>query len=166
MWRRDRIPSCLLVQGSPLITGPRRVPVAVFSVGVSASMRGSRKPLGFAKAFPGGRFGPRRAFASPRPAGRVLMRSWAADASLAVVGVRDASFEPWIGWFAGGACPRICADGRSTAACVVDECASCEASLQSIILSSCEQALRNLPWLWSEFDGVRAPALRVITRRV
>ena len=38
------------------------------------------------------------------PAWRVLMRSWAADASLSVLGVLDASFEPWSGWFRGGAC--------------------------------------------------------------
>ena len=36
--------------------------------------------------------------------GLVLMRSWAADASSAVLSVRDASFEPWTGLFRGRAC--------------------------------------------------------------
>ena len=57
-------------------------------------------------ASPCGRFGPRRVFASPRPAGGVLTRSEGADASSAVPGVRDAPLEPPYKCFQGGACRR------------------------------------------------------------
>ena len=85
---------------------PWRRPVAVFSVGVSASTRGSRTPLGFA----GRRRATLRSETCVRVAaarGRVLVRSWAADASSAVAGVRDASLEPPYKCLQGGACSRI-----------------------------------------------------------
>ena len=61
--------------------------------------------------------------------GRVLMRSWAADASSAVLGVRDASLSREL-VFSGGACshqPRSTRIERDTHRC---SGSSCERSLQ------------------------------------
>ena len=66
--------------------------------------RVSGTPAGFAKRFRADASGRDVCLRRRGPAWRVLMRSWAADASSAVLGVRDASFEPWIGWFRGGTC--------------------------------------------------------------